>query len=556
MRSLQTRLLVLWLLLAASACVTAFLLLEFYQQSASAQVSREEDVVTRACRDIGDRYAFFAAGWTGADTAGIDATLKRQLADVVVAALSRAAGVEGGIWQASSGSIAYAYPTYEGSGPKTDCRPPNSPLSGKSMLTRCAVTGPSPCAKPANHRFSLCTLVHLPVPCGDDGMDHDARVYRPGRAYNQLLLGLAVLGVTVFGSALWLGYILLRWSRSLGRLRSALTNRDRFGDLPALPATGEHELDRLVEALNTVGARVAEERRRAAAAERLAATGRLAAGLAHEIRNPIAAMRLKAENALAGADDSRRISALQSILDQVGRVDALLRNLLAMTQQNQVKHENANVAQFLAGIVESHRELAQAKGVRLEVGTLPDSGASPQFDVDQMRRALDNLVLNGIQNTASGGDVTLDAIAQNDTLRVRVSNTGAGIPDSIRTQLFEPFVTTRADGTGLGLAVVREIARAHGGEARLVPSAAGRFRDRGAMATVLIVDDDGALREGLAETLAISVMCRASRFRPRGPICRNEIDACCSIFACPAVWTASNFFVASAKETMRRRSSY
>ena len=72
-----------------------------------------------------------------------------------------------------------------------------------------------------------------------------------------------------------------------------------------LARTGERELDRLVEALNTTGVRLKEERRRAVAAERLAAVGRLAAGLAHEIRNPIAAMRLKAENALSAGDEGR-----------------------------------------------------------------------------------------------------------------------------------------------------------------------------------------------------------------------------------------------------------
>jgi signal transduction histidine kinase len=197
----------------------------------------------------------------------------------------------------------------------------------------------------------------------------------------------------------------------------------------------------------------------------------LAAGLAHEIRNPIAAMRLKAENALAGTDTERRDSALRSILDQIGRLDALLRDLLAMTQQKELRLEHVNLTRFLIGLVEAHRELAQAKGVRLEVGTVPDSGASHQFDIDQMHRALDNLVLNGIQNTPSAGSVTVDAITEDGMLRVRVSNTGADIPDSIRDRLFEPFVTTRADGTGLGLAIVREIAYAHGGDVHLVPTA-------------------------------------------------------------------------------------
>jgi signal transduction histidine kinase len=100
----------------------------------------------------------------------------------------------------------------------------------------------------------------------------------------------------------------------------------------AAPLTGERELDRLVDPLNAASKRVGEEGRRASAAERLAVVGRLVTGTAHEIRNPIAAMRLKAENAMAADNEDRR-SAPQSILQQIGRLDGLLRDLLAMTQR-------------------------------------------------------------------------------------------------------------------------------------------------------------------------------------------------------------------------------
>ena len=121
-----------------------------------------------------------------------------------------------------------------------------------------------------------------------------------GHAYNQLLIGLLVLGLTVLGSAIWLGRILYSWSRKITSLEASLAGRRTFQtDFPALPLTGELELDRLVDALNATGVLLADQHRRATSAERLAAVGRLAAGLAHEIRNPIAAMRLKAENALA-----------------------------------------------------------------------------------------------------------------------------------------------------------------------------------------------------------------------------------------------------------------
>src|SRR5207253_465295 len=119
MRSLRTRLLALWLMLATSAAVTGFVLFASYRQSANSQIIRAEDVVARGCRDIGDRYSFVVAGWNGS-THNIDDTLKQRLVQAVQAALARAPGVEGGTWQADAGSLAYAFPTYEGTGPKTE----------------------------------------------------------------------------------------------------------------------------------------------------------------------------------------------------------------------------------------------------------------------------------------------------------------------------------------------------------------------------------------------------------------------------------------------------
>jgi hypothetical protein len=110
MRSLRTRLIALWVMLLASAAVTAFLLLQFYRQSANVQVTQAEDSVVRACRAIGDRYALYVSGWRGRDNK-INEQLKNELQDVVRVALSRAAGIEGGIWQSTNGSLSYAFPT-------------------------------------------------------------------------------------------------------------------------------------------------------------------------------------------------------------------------------------------------------------------------------------------------------------------------------------------------------------------------------------------------------------------------------------------------------------
>ncbi|WGD56037.1 HAMP domain-containing sensor histidine kinase [Bradyrhizobium sp. CB1650] len=472
MRSLRSRLLALWIMLVVSGGATGYLLFESFQQTANARLARSEELVARACRDLADRYQFYVTGWGGGP---LDDRLKGELTGVTQAALAGAVGVEGGIWQADAGSLAYAFPTYEGTGPKTDL-----PAAEQNTIREVNAEALRT-ARPASIRQAGRSQVLIVHACPLRGRLQRVtgwtmtRVFTAqGPAYNQLVAGLIVLALTIFGSAAWLARVLYAWSRKIARIERELDDRqDGLVDLPKVARTGAPELDRLVDALNATGERLSFERRRATAAERLAVLGRLSAGLAHEIRNPIAAMRLKAENALAVADGSRSNAALTAILQQVERLDTLLRDLLDLTQAREPKRAEVDLASFLQGTVDTHRELAAAKGLVITAGTAPAGRELPEFDAFQMRRALDNLILNAIQNCPPGGSVTVDARRRDNSLLLRVADTGTGISDELRERLFEPFVTGRAEGTGLGLAIVREIARNHRGEARLVPTPRG-----------------------------------------------------------------------------------
>ncbi len=140
LRSLRTRLLGLWALSLLACVAVGFLLIQLYQQSTAAQIGRAEAVVARACDLIRDRYGFYAAGWSGLGASQPDDRLRTDLATAVGLALAHQSGIEGGIgggieggigggigggieggiWQADAGPLAYAFPTYEGTGPKTD----------------------------------------------------------------------------------------------------------------------------------------------------------------------------------------------------------------------------------------------------------------------------------------------------------------------------------------------------------------------------------------------------------------------------------------------------
>ena len=471
MHSLRFRLLALWIMLAVSGATTAYLLFASFRETSNARLARSEDLASRACRDIADRYQFLVTGWSGAP---IDEKLRQELTIAVQAALANAIGVEGGVWQTDMGSLAYAFPSYEGTGPKTDL--PAAELNTIRQVNAEALRSGRPALVRQSGRSQV-LLVHacpLAGPLqGVTGWTMTRTFVTEGPAFNQLLIGLLVLALTIFGSAFWLARILYSWSQRIAGLERALSGRNGSADLPRLPRTGAPELDRLVDALNVTGERLASERRRATAAERLAAVGRLAAGLAHEIRNPIAAMRLRSENALASNDGIRKDAALNAILQQVTRLDALLRDLLEMTQTREPDLGEVDLQSFLQRTAESHQELAIRKGVSLSVGTPDTRSPLPRFDASQMQRALDNLILNAIQSTPSSGLVVLDALHRGDNMVLRVSDTGHGVSEEIRPRLFEPFVTARPEGTGLGLAIVREIARLHGGDARLVSAETG-----------------------------------------------------------------------------------
>uniref|UniRef100_UPI002B1E5D42 ATP-binding protein n=1 Tax=Pseudomonas oryzihabitans TaxID=47885 RepID=UPI002B1E5D42 len=166
------------------------------------------------------------------------------------------------------------------------------------------------------------------------------------------------------------------------------------------------------------------------------------------IRNPLAAMRLKAENALAG-DAERQRRALDAILPQIARLDSLLRRLLDLTQPPQLQPTAVDLPAFCREVLASHEDQAALRGIRLTTRVAVEQG---YFDRDALARALDNLLLNALQAAPAASEIRLDVSQRDDWLVLAVEDAGQGPPAELRGQLFEPFVTGRPEGTGLGLA--------------------------------------------------------------------------------------------------------
>jgi len=294
-------------------------------------------------------------------------------------------------------------------------------------------------------------------------------------AYDRLTIGLGLLLGFVVLSGGWLTYALTRWSRAVVGLEQTLAHHS-IEKLPRLKPAGQPDLDRVIDALNAFTERLhaaqsqsADLTRRLAQADRLAALGRVAAGVAHEIRNPIGTMRLKAENAI-GQPVERQEAALQTVIGQIDRLDGLCESLLAVSRPLTLETETVSVRDWLEQHRFAHVDMVESRKAQLGVTCNVEQAG---FDAYQLGRALDNLIVNALQHVSEGGRVHVTATGQSDRLRLTVSDDGPGVPQEIRAQVFEPFVTARGGGTGLGLAIVREIVEAHGGTVRLVPSASG-----------------------------------------------------------------------------------
>ena len=465
MRSLRSRLLALWVLSLAACATVAVLLVQLSAQSTAAQVERAKAVVARSCDLIRDRFAFYATGWRGPVPPLDDAGLRDDLRTAVTLALAHQDGVEGGIWQAEAGPLAYAYPTYPGGRTKLDL--PAAEFDRIRSINDQAARDEQAVARRWPSQSQALLQEACPVPGPIPGLTAWAmtRVQTSGNSATMLRRGLGILVFLVVGMTVWLGWVVLSWRRRVGRVETALalgTDETR----PEIARTGGPDLDRIVAALNRSGTRLAAARQRSeslavqvASSERLAALGRVAAGVAHEIRNPIAAIRLRAENALASGDEQRRDRALRAVLDQVARLDRLSGELLTMTQRRQPALARCDLAALVRDCAEDHGEAAATAGVALQA-----AGAGvAALDAALVRRALDNLVENAIRHTPGGGQVAISARLAGDRAELAVEDTGPGVPPELHASLFEPFVTSRPDGTGLGLAIARELVEAHGG---------------------------------------------------------------------------------------------
>ena len=219
----------------------------------------------------------------------------------------------------------------------------------------------------------------------------------------------------------------------------------------------------LAERLRIAGGRLVVAEARAERAEQLAALGRLAAGLAHEIRNPLSSIAGSIQLLRGSSKLSEEDKVLCEIVQrETGRLDDLVSDMVNFARPRDLELSDVDVARLSQEVV----QLASQSGRAVEDVRLVYRGletATIRGDNDLLRQMVWNLVRNAVQASGAGEEVTVAVeFSAEDELILSVSDHGPGISEEARARLFDAFFTTRTKGTGIGLAVVKRIVDQHG----------------------------------------------------------------------------------------------
>ncbi len=238
-----------------------------------------------------------------------------------------------------------------------------------------------------------------------------------------------------------------------------LLSVDTLETLPGGLATGSGLLVRLrdPEAQRKLG-------RELQTADRLAAISRVSGGVAHEVKNPLNAILLHVEVAKAklARGDTDVAPQMDIISREILRLDRVVKTFLDFTKPVELNLGTVPMQELLGEIVDLARPQAESAKIRVNV-VQEAEGVNVRVDRDLLKQAVLNVVVNAIEAMPEGGELRFEARAGEDTVEIRVSDTGAGIPPELREKIFRLYFTTRKEGSGIGLAMTFRIVQLHDG---------------------------------------------------------------------------------------------
>ena len=298
----------------------------------------------------------------------------------------------------------------------------------------------------------------------------------PGSNRFRAYLTVAGLGTAALASVLLTLLVIRNLQGGVRKIESGLQvleqNLESRIDTTAEP----EEIQRIVRAINRLGKTLQEKIEREKQienelrhAERLASLGRLVAGVAHEVRNPLATIRLRVQMCRRATDEPRVKESCGVALEEIERLNGIVNRLLNFARPVRLRREPTDVRNLVQERMESFRDQALRSHVKLETRF---AAQDRYFVVDEvlMAEVFDNIIQNAIDAMAESGGtlsvslIPVDTPGNGDGFRVEFQDTGKGMDTVVADHIFDPFFTTKPSGTGLGLSICHELVTAHGGD--------------------------------------------------------------------------------------------
>lgn len=293
------------------------------------------------------------------------------------------------------------------------------------------------------------------------------------RVSDQANLAMLVLGLAGPIGGLVMGYGVARGlSHSIYRLSVRVRDMaqhldEKVGSVRVVADGDIHSLDRQMEhiigKIEDVADRLQQHQRELIRAEQLSTMGQLAAGVAHEVRNPLTGIKLLVEAALR-ARNPRPLGTedLRMIHREVARLEQTVQGFLDFARMPRAERVPCDLREVVAQARELVRVRARQQNVEIAVAA-PEEPMTALVDRGQFGTVLVNLFINALDAMPGGGRIDVDLKLADDGVRLTVSDTGSGIPPELAERLFRPFTTSKPQGTGLGLSISARILEEHGG---------------------------------------------------------------------------------------------
>ncbi len=221
-----------------------------------------------------------------------------------------------------------------------------------------------------------------------------------------------------------------------------------------------------------------ETQRKLMHAEKMAVVGEVSAMVAHEIKNPLIAIGGFAKKLDRKLENSSLKRYTKIIIDEIERLEEVLKDILDYSRELHLNFEDADLNSVICEALSMFREEFKKYNIKV-IKDLSDEIGILRIDTNRIKQVFINLFSNAAQAMEAGGTLTIRSYTKGDTVTVEVEDTGCGLEEKMLSNLFKPFFTTKKDGVGLGLSVVKKIIDGHGGDIK------AKINDRGGMTFII-----------------------------------------------------------------------